>query len=886
MSILPPIFAVDWFINKLGDVFSAFNEMLIGLMKALLTLLERLITITPYPQEDGSVKLLGQPENAPWDELYTLYETSSDLAIFILMILLIVAALLEIYDSVLPTYNASDKMGNMIKAIMLSAFWWPIGAALLAFSDLLAQMISNVYSGDSASGLANAFDEIAGQAGFGSGDVEGSPSGIEGIAFSLALIIPFILQLALMLALLVLWMIRYFVIFLFMPIMPLAFALWAFDFPGFDYFSGIGGKIMKGFVSLVFLSFPAAVIIAVLGAVSEQLFSIIDDIFADGADAAGSMALADGVAATGASGSIAAALVSLLIGVLLLIALPVIAAGGPFYLLGKSRGNSVDMGAMKGGVGSALSRGAAPGALGTAGRKISSTGSSAKGFTKNMRDAYSGESSSGRGSGTASSGSSGTSASGGQDDSVESETSSSRFGRMKQRMSNGFETAKNIHDESAGATAGRIGARAGSAGVVTSQLMKEKTKKGAIKARNAGKIAEKGAYMAEKHGFKDVANLATERAMAQSKNAINEKRVAANDAVRSMKQKEVDVANKIDRNLSKNKALIGRAKNRFDDRRDRIGESDKSMDRLKREYVPDERTTEDIVGERADIDKKEQTEKQLESYLKSVGKWEEYQEMGETESISSVLRGTDGQDIKSHQMPKDAARDLGLDPSKSDEIDPQFSQDSYTRTVKDTEELIKHSDEFDSFEDIKEAAKHEAMTTDEFIKQKRREVEVTVDQTSIDAPDKKQVNNISDAYEKYGEDQLIQMAKAEGYGHNIDRFVKEEMVGNQRKRDLKTKNASEGELIDGLSQINDNVNATDSVKSEHVNDKLVEMEQSLTEAQNDIDRAGLTENVVPTDEEPWSNEFGPDQQSASAVGSLFNEGEQQKATNKKKAKTN
>lgn len=328
--------ALNWLLSDLADRFEQANNLLVTASKRALTGLERLITNTPYPRaEEGKPEpeLWGEPAGGTWAALHDIYyDQIMDYVLIVLGIFVIITYFLRIVEGLLPSgYDPSEVIGNLFKAMFLTVFWWPIAVLILSTSAFLAELLLAVsaYStpdgGSAASGLAATYDildEQISQA-FGSG---------SSLVTSIVLLVPLLLKSFLIIGLICLWIIRYLAIYLVTPVFPILLLLWAIDFPGVGYLNRLGKATMKSWIALVFLSLPAALVVTMFSVIANSLTELVEGTL--GVDSASStMILADGAGVAQSGNEFIAALTLTLIGIALAMAMPLVAAGGPFALV-------------------------------------------------------------------------------------------------------------------------------------------------------------------------------------------------------------------------------------------------------------------------------------------------------------------------------------------------------------------------------------------------------------------------------------------------------------------------------------------------------------------------------------------------------------------------
>lgn len=285
-------------------IVGAFTDLVMGLLDvliinpleifvgALMGFLQNVIVGTPYPRREVGEPypaVIQEPANQPWVFLYELHENVfQPYAYLLLFVTILTIVFLEVVGSAINVDSFRDNIekakSKFFSAFLLITFWWYIGTLVLAASDALTSLLmSAVNSGGSSSpdsiGLVAIWDTasaaISGEGGSSSADSDSSPEG--GSSISKLLMIPLILvwlmEATLLLIIALLWVIRMFVIFVMMPVMPIFIALWVMHIPGFDGIQDIGQDAMKWFVSLAFITLPAAIVVAVSGRIISDVLS-------------------------------------------------------------------------------------------------------------------------------------------------------------------------------------------------------------------------------------------------------------------------------------------------------------------------------------------------------------------------------------------------------------------------------------------------------------------------------------------------------------------------------------------------------------------------------------------------------------------------------------
>lgn len=875
----------------IGDILSTFNDVLFGVFEALLKMLETLITKTPYPKDgSGDPKFLGKPSGDVWGPMYDLYQTSSDLTLVLLMILLVVVAGVKIYDDILPDYAAKNDTGKIVKMMFATVLWWPIGVAMLVLSDLLAQAVLTMSSTEEGkTGLVAAVENIRDNA-ISGGE---AASGVQGIVMSLALLIPFVFKTVLMLILIFLWIIRYLFIFLLMPVMPLVFALLAFDMPGAESLKNIGQTTIETYISLIFLTFPAAVVVVVFGQMSGKILTAIDNVIAGGDTATATMVLADGAAATGDLAGIISSITTLIIGIAFMAALPLIAAGGPFILMwgGDERLQSVAMNSVTGGVaGSVLNTG-------------KSAGSFANELAADPQTSDDEKQSSGGGGDGTTSGSTDSQS----DPETETETtqsSSSRFGRMKQKMSSGINRANSIKesvhewdDKSAAEKTKSIAGGAASAGESVSSV--GQTASNLLQDKYSGAKSEVGTM--RDVGITDYGKLKGVNAKNKTGNALTKGKVGTGDGYNNLKKKFGDMGHEVDKNFQKARGRVGGARRKAGEvREEGIGSTIKSKfhtadwenmsEHEKREKLrevgqldeyknsPDKsakevymnamkqerETAQDIHEDRVKSKKQQRDAKkeELEQSMKALGVWEDYQ--NSNKSASEILRSevASGSSVKASDLPPSVAAEVGLNPEDARESDIASGKQTTTRKRKQTTEeyFASGQTEFDSEEELRNAVENgeqingeyydkESVEGDDAINDFVRENlvgEVTEQETTTNWEEGDDWETAEEYRENADFHEMRRAVKENGYTNEdgevteneIQNFLDEVIAPKAEKRSQQSKSAKQGEVKDGMSLLLDDAESTDSVSSGALAETVADTERELDKANHDLSREG------------------------------------------------
>lgn len=532
----------NWVFDKFADILSRLINITMSLIGVLYEQLNKLLTSTPYPQQEGSTapKLLGEPAQDNWAAIYALYtEHVQETAFTLIFIALSVHAILRVGEPFFDNYNPTSSIRTCIKAIFVTLFWWPVGVVLLIASDILADIFINIGTGDSTGlqGLLRIMrDNIAGMTG---------SDGAGTIASLLLIVIPLALKATIVFGFLLLWQIRDILIYLLMPTYPIVYTFKVFDFPYFSMIPKISGFSTKAFVNLVFLTVPAGALTAFFGIAMDAAGGLVNA--KEVSEGSSNMAvLADGAVATQATADLHMQILGILLIVILGITFPLVIAGGPWALFYVSSGGSS---VTKGMMNPTSIAGQLPGA-----NKAQSAGGAAKSVGKGVASGYKGrrgsseESSSPDGrEGTIPSGS-GSSASGGEASSEEADSGEAgRVSRLRSKASSAHQTAKDIHDQSASERIGSIAARGASASESAAERARNADMKG--KAGRAKDLMKQKAASGTRKGIKSgvfAARNPVKTSYAAKQSAKN----LAKKGVSKTKQKQKDWDDSLDDTLS------------------------------------------------------------------------------------------------------------------------------------------------------------------------------------------------------------------------------------------------------------------------------------------------------------------------------------------------
>lgn len=272
--------------NFAQDLAQGIVNILGTFIKVMLQWLQKQITNTPYPGDSaGSPRLFGSPP--PGDEFFAVYEAYSAVGgIQNTAILLWVFAVFLVFlgGTVTPLFSPQNMDTERAKkklfvSLLGILFWWPIAVFFLAFADTIAEFLYG-------QALSVAGGDVSVDSGIFVGIYEYVTTQLTatnsnyGAAFAVVAALVFLLEALLYLIVGLLWYIRYFYIFILTPLMPLVIAVWAIDFPGIQILSKYAGKVPKQWLTLVFLTIPAAILTtfstAVLSILTSQLAATSD----------------------------------------------------------------------------------------------------------------------------------------------------------------------------------------------------------------------------------------------------------------------------------------------------------------------------------------------------------------------------------------------------------------------------------------------------------------------------------------------------------------------------------------------------------------------------------------------------------------------------------
>lgn len=259
-------------------------QMFIG---GLMAFLQNILIGTPYPRQPNDSgdptavpAVTGEPAGDLWGALYTFHnETFQPLAYFILFMVIVVIVFFDVFDGMIPDdvpigqeidQKLESAKGKLFIGFLMVTFWWYLGTLILAMSDALANLIVGIVGEGGEDGGTKGLehmwvrttDVISGQEG---------DSGMLGFYLLVPLTILWLSEAIILLVISFLWVLRWFAIYMLMPVMPIMIALWVFEIPGVDLLQETGEEAFGWFTSLAFITLPAAIVIAISGAIVDTL---------------------------------------------------------------------------------------------------------------------------------------------------------------------------------------------------------------------------------------------------------------------------------------------------------------------------------------------------------------------------------------------------------------------------------------------------------------------------------------------------------------------------------------------------------------------------------------------------------------------------------------
>jgi len=261
----------------------------------LMVLLQDIIVGTPYPHRELGEPypaVTQEPADEPWVTLYDfhqdIFQPYAYLLLFLTMLTVVFVDIVGSSLSIQIDAQLTKAKKKFFNAFLLITFWWYIGTLILSASDALtALLMSSVNSGSSSDAVGleavwtEAMDELDGDATTDNteiSDISQDSSTSASQLLMIPLILLWIAEGTLLLTIATLWIVRMVILFVLMPIMPIFISLWVMHIPGFDGLQDTGKMAMKWFVSLAFVTLPAAIVIAVAGEIVGQLFEYSDEL--------------------------------------------------------------------------------------------------------------------------------------------------------------------------------------------------------------------------------------------------------------------------------------------------------------------------------------------------------------------------------------------------------------------------------------------------------------------------------------------------------------------------------------------------------------------------------------------------------------------------------
>lgn len=286
--------AGEFISEALADFFVALFEFFQASfgagIRAMIQFLQQVIVETPYPTcgasstctgDDTMPLAFGQTdEGDPWHALYNIYtDMAQPYAFVLLMISSILITVGYIFEDYIPGINTEENQKKLFGAFLGIILWWPIGVMLLSLSNALGLLLMSLGTGSGSPdsiGLVIIWDTV-------SANIEylASSEGTESVILMVLTTLVWGVELLILVILGLLWFLRAVVLYIFMPIMPIFFALWAFAVPGVKPLQNIAKKCIGAFVTLTFVTIPGALIVGFFGSIAMIAAEIINGIFED-----------------------------------------------------------------------------------------------------------------------------------------------------------------------------------------------------------------------------------------------------------------------------------------------------------------------------------------------------------------------------------------------------------------------------------------------------------------------------------------------------------------------------------------------------------------------------------------------------------------------------
>lgn len=366
----------DQFLNALSDGLGAIQEQVFAIIAEVLGVMESLILQVPVPKnEAGETIIFSVPDSGIFATLWDIYQGAQPIGYFLLFLAVVIILGFETFENVIPDSLSKRSVGNQDKKVIaigfiLVTFWWYIGVIIFGIASLITNLFLEAGGGAEEGGLTAGFDMLETFV----ENAEG-PTGAEKQATKLGasavLIYLYGTNLTILLPLLALWVFRLILLYLMLPLGPVLIGLWGFRVPGFKPLKDIGTKSLKWFSLLAFMSVPGAVLIGFSGVMINSVLSLLTEdsgitgdsgfgessdaiIINSGPDTAGSLGisksevLASEIAGGGPVPETGAPefYLGVVIGTSLAVAIPFIAAAGPFILIALGNMDAKDVATM------------------------------------------------------------------------------------------------------------------------------------------------------------------------------------------------------------------------------------------------------------------------------------------------------------------------------------------------------------------------------------------------------------------------------------------------------------------------------------------------------------------------------------------------------------
>lgn len=211
-----------------------------------------------------------------WATVYDIYTISREIGLLLILFSVVVYLFKKQAQSLNSdsqglTYTSGESTGKASRNLFLIIFWWPLASFILVISQganvLLYSMIDNVASGGTGAqpGLTGILSE-------GVSIIKNTETGIP-TGFMAVLLI--VLNLIALVSLSLLWLIRVILIYLLVALMPILLALQVFDIPYLNFVGDLGDWGFEAFMSLAFLTLPGAMIAGFGGFMIQRIMATI-----------------------------------------------------------------------------------------------------------------------------------------------------------------------------------------------------------------------------------------------------------------------------------------------------------------------------------------------------------------------------------------------------------------------------------------------------------------------------------------------------------------------------------------------------------------------------------------------------------------------------------